>query len=111
MAKKIKAVWVNEFKVDLLMEKDAGNEIRFLMGEGLAKWRSLKNLCDEALGGRKTFGITWASLQPGLSGGFDLSMERDSGNRILVLMDGTNHKRNWSRLRKVSEDVITTMGI
>lgn len=37
---------------DLLIERDAGNEIRILMGRGpmcLETWKDLRDLCDEAV--------------------------------------------------------------
>ena len=53
MSKKMELITVNDDKIDLFIERDAGNNIRILMGgkrkDCLKNWENLKSLCDQVI--------------------------------------------------------------
>lgn len=49
MPKEIDILKVNREKVDLIIERDAGNPIRILMGKGVENWEALREKCNEAI--------------------------------------------------------------
>lgn len=41
-----------------------------------------------------------------LTGPQNLLIERDSGNPIMILMDGTDKEKNWKKLRKLCDKAL-----